>query len=45
MQYSWFGMLVILALGLVLGLVRKRTNTTVAMIAHVAYDVIAVLGH
>jgi len=44
-QYSWFGMLVILALGLVLGMVRKRTNTTVAMIAHVAYDVIAVLGN
>jgi len=44
-QYSWFGMLVILALGLMLGWVRKRTNTSVAILAHVAYDVIAVLSH
>lgn len=44
-QYSWFGMLVILSLGLVLGWTRRRTNTTVAILAHVAYDVIAVLQH
>jgi len=43
-QYSWFGMLVIFVLGLLLGLVRRRTNTTAAILAHVAYDVIAVLG-
>ena len=43
-QYSWFGMLVIFLLGVLLGQVRKRTNTTVAILAHVAYDVIAVLG-
>jgi len=44
-QYSWFGMLVILALGLVLGWVRNRSNTSVAILAHTAYDVIAVLTH
>ena len=43
-QYSWFGMLVIFLLGILLGQVRKRTNTTVAIVAHVAYDVLAVLG-
>lgn len=43
-QYSWFGMLVIFLLGVLLGQVRKRTTTTVAILAHVAYDVIAVLG-
>ncbi|MEO5880013.1 MAG: CPBP family intramembrane glutamic endopeptidase [Candidatus Eisenbacteria bacterium] len=42
-QYSWFGMLVILVLGALLGLVRQRTNTTVAIMAHVAYDVVAVM--
>ena len=43
-QYSWFGMLVIFLLGLLLGVVRKRTNTSVAILAHIAYDVLAVLG-
>jgi membrane protease YdiL (CAAX protease family) len=43
-QYSWFGMLVIFVLGLLLGAVRKRTNTSVAILAHIAYDVLAVLG-
>ncbi len=44
-QYSWYGMLVILALGLILGWTRRATNTTVAILAHTAYDVIAVLSH
>jgi membrane protease YdiL (CAAX protease family) len=42
-QYSWFGMLVIFALGSILGLVRARTSTTAAMMAHVVYDVLAVM--
>ncbi len=42
-QYSWFGMLVIFVLGVILGGVRQRTNTTVAMLAHIAYDSLAVL--
>lgn len=44
-QYSWFGMLVIFVLGMLLGFVRKRASTTAAILAHVAYDVIAVLGN
>lgn len=42
-QYSWFGMLVILVLGLILGWVRKTTNTTTAILAHAAYDMLAVI--
>jgi len=42
-QYSWFGMLAILALGLILGTIRQRTSTTVAMIAHGLYDIAAVM--
>jgi len=43
-QYSWFGMLTIALLGIMLGLVRQRTNTTVAIAVHMLYDVFAVLG-
>jgi len=42
-QYSWFGMIVIFALGILLGVVRKRTSTTAAMIAHGVYDMLAAL--
>jgi Type II CAAX prenyl endopeptidase Rce1-like len=43
-QYSWFGIAVIFSIGLVLGLIRNRTNTTVAMAIHTLYDIIAVLS-
>jgi len=43
-QYSWFGMAVILVLGLILGVIRQRTNTTVAIAIHVLYDIVAVLA-
>lgn len=43
-QYSWFGMLTIALLGILLGLVRQRTNTTTAIVVHMLYDVFAVLG-
>jgi len=43
-QYSWFGMMVILVLGLILGIIRKRTSTTVAMVVHAVYDVLAVFA-
>jgi CAAX prenyl protease-like protein len=43
-QYSWFGMAVILALGLILGVIRQRTNTTAAIAIHVLYDIVAVLA-
>ena len=41
-QYSWFGVLVIFVLGLVLGVVRARTSTSVVMLAHTVFDVVAV---
>jgi membrane protease YdiL (CAAX protease family) len=43
-QYTWFGMLTIVLLGMTLGLVRKSANTTTAIVVHVLYDVIAALG-
>src|SRR5262249_57168061 len=43
-QYSWFGMLVIFLLGVLLGQVRQRASTTSAMIAHGAYDMLAALA-
>ncbi len=42
-QYSWFGMLVILALGLILGGIRARTSTSVAILVHALYDILAVV--
>jgi len=43
-QYSWFGMMVIFVLGLLLGLIRRYTTTTVAVLIHVLYDVMAVFS-
>ena len=41
-QYSWFGMVVIFTLGVTLGLIRRTTSTSVAMLVHAAYDMVAV---
>ena len=43
-QYTWFGMLVIALLGITLGLVRRHTNTTTAIVVHGVYDVVAAFG-
>jgi CAAX protease family protein len=43
-QYSWYGMIVIFVLGCLLGTIRNRTNTTVAMAVHALYDMAAVLS-
>jgi membrane protease YdiL (CAAX protease family) len=43
-QYTWFGMLTIFMLGIALGLVRARANTTTAIVVHALYDMIAALG-
>jgi hypothetical protein len=43
-QYSWFGAVIILLLGLVLGTIRQRTSTTAAMLVHALYDLFAVLA-
>lgn len=42
-QYNWFGMVVVLALGAVLGLIRKRLNTTAAIGAHLLYDLLGLI--
>jgi len=43
-QYTWFGMLTIVLLGLTLGVVKNRANTTTAIVVHVLYDTFAALG-
>ena len=42
-QYSWFGMVIIALLGLLLGWIRQRSSTSVAIAIHALYDVVAVL--
>jgi membrane protease YdiL (CAAX protease family) len=43
-QYSPLGILTIAALGMLLGLIRKRTSTSTAIAVHVLYDIVAALG-
>lgn len=42
-HYSWVGMATILLLGVVLGVIRARTSTTVAILVHTLYDILAVV--
>ena len=42
-QYTWFGMLTILLLGVALGIVRARANTTTAIVVHALYDILAAI--
>jgi hypothetical protein len=42
-QYTWFGMLTILFLGIALGIVRARANTTTAIVVHALYDIVAAI--
>lgn len=44
-QYSWFGMGVIFALGVILGWIRNRTSTTAAILVHALYDVLALVSN
>jgi membrane protease YdiL (CAAX protease family) len=43
LQYSWDGLLSVFLIGLVLGLVRKKTNTTTSAIVHGTYDFLLVM--
>jgi hypothetical protein len=43
-QYSWFGIAIIMMLGIVLGTIRLRAGTTTAMAVHTLYDVIAIFS-
>jgi membrane protease YdiL (CAAX protease family) len=42
-QYTWFGILTVGLLGVALGIIRARSNTTVAIVVHSLYDVLAAL--
>lgn len=44
LQYNWDALVVVFLLGLVFGVLRKRTNTTTSAIAHGLYDLILVLA-
>jgi membrane protease YdiL (CAAX protease family) len=41
-QYSWYGMLSILVFGLILGVIRRRSSTTAAILVHALHNLIAV---
>jgi len=43
-QYSWYGVLIIFLIGALLGLLRQRTSTSVAIAVHAIYDTVAVLA-
>ncbi len=43
-QYSWYGMVMIFVFGALLGLIRKRSSTGVAMAVHAIYDLLALLS-
>ena len=43
LQYNWDALLVVFSLGLLFGVLRKRTNTTTSAIAHGVYDFILVM--
>ena len=43
LQYSWDGLLAVMLIGLVLGVIRSRTNTTTSCIVHGSYDFIVVM--
>jgi hypothetical protein len=43
-QYSWFGMGVIFTFGIVLGVIRLRYGTAVAIAIHTLYDMVAIFA-
>ena len=43
-QYSWYGMLSILVFGLLLGVIRKRSSTTAAILVHTLYNLFAMVA-
>ena len=43
-QYSWYGMGMIFMFGVLLGVIRKRSSTVVAMAVHTIYDLLAMLS-
>lgn len=42
-QYNWDALLSVFLVGLVLGVIRKKTNTTVSAIVHGSYDFVLVM--
>jgi membrane protease YdiL (CAAX protease family) len=44
LQYNWDALVSVFLIGLVLGVVRKRTNTTTSAIVHGTYDFLLVLA-
>jgi membrane protease YdiL (CAAX protease family) len=42
-QYNWDGLLSVFVIGLILGVIRKKTNTTTSAIVHGTYDCLLLL--
>jgi len=43
-QYNWDALVVVFILGVVLGVIRRRTNTTTSVIVHAVYDFVLVVA-
>lgn len=43
-QYSWDALLVVFIIGMVLGLIRRRTNTTTSAIVHGTYNFLLIMA-
>lgn len=44
LQYNWDGLLSVFLIGMILGVIRKYSNTTTSAIVHGAYDFILIFG-
>ena len=43
-QYNWDALLSVFFIGLVFGLIRQRTNTSVSAVVHGGYDFLAIMA-
>jgi uncharacterized protein len=43
-QYNWDSLLIVFTIGMVLGYIRKRTNTTTSAITHGVYDFLLIMA-
>jgi hypothetical protein len=43
-QYNWDSLLIVFTVGMVLGVIRKRTNTTTSAITHGVYDFLLIMA-
>jgi membrane protease YdiL (CAAX protease family) len=44
LQYHWDALLLVFVIGMALGLIRRRTNTTTSAIVHGTYDFLLIMA-